>query len=402
MKIKILLCILLVLFGSGYVSAQWAASGNHIYNTNSGNVGVGNNAPATLLHVAKNMTEPTITVQNLGGTGGATYTMMDNNSGANWKFKATLSGGFKIRDQANTLDVIVIEPNSFANAIYIKSTDNIGIGTSTPHASAALEISSTSKGFLPPRMTVAEIEAIASPANGLIVFCTTDNKYYGYLSATGTWQEISFGNSGINSGFTCGTSITRNHVAGNVAPVSKITAYNTVLSNLSGAYKCWITSNLGATIEAASAIDATELAAGWYWQFNRQQGFKHDGTTRTPNSAWNTSINEYMDWHSSNDPCVILIGPGWRIPTYGEWYNVDMNGGWDNYTEAYSSVIKLHAAGQLASTNGNLTNRGSAGYYWTSTYSDQIYSWYLYISNSAGSLSTDLKTSGKTVRCIKD
>lgn len=87
--------------------AQWNISGNNIYNTNSGNVGIGNNSPSTLLHLGKNMTEPTITVQNLGGIGGATYTMMDNVSGANWKFKATNSGGFKIRDHANSLDVIV-------------------------------------------------------------------------------------------------------------------------------------------------------------------------------------------------------------------------------------------------------------------------------------------------------
>ena len=80
------------------------------------------------------MTEPTITVQNLGGSGGATYTMIDNASGANWKFKATLNGGFKIRDHANLLDVFVIEPNSFANALYISSSNSIGIGTSTPTA----------------------------------------------------------------------------------------------------------------------------------------------------------------------------------------------------------------------------------------------------------------------------
>lgn len=402
MKRIFLFIIPAILSGIIEVHAQWNVNGTHIYNTNSGYVGIGTSSPTALLHAAKNMTEPNITVQNLGGTGGATFTMMDNASGANWKFKATLSGGFKIRDHANALDVIVIEPNSFANAIYIKSTGNIGIGTSAPHASAAVEISSTTKGFLPPRMTVAEIEAIVGPANGLIVFCTTDNKYYGYLSASQTWQEISFGNSGINPGFTCGDAITRNHVAGNVAPVSKLTSYSTVLTNLSGASKCWITSNLGSTLAASSATDATELAAGWYWQFNRQQGYKHDGTTRTPNTTWITSISEYLNWISSNDPCLILIGPGWRIPTYAEWYNVDMNGGWDNYNEAYSSVLKLHAAGQLLNTNGNLLNIGSTGYYWTSTYSDQSGSWILVINNSASSMSPNSKTAGETVRCIKD
>jgi hypothetical protein len=48
----------------------------------------------------------------------------------------------------------------------------VGIGTSSPHASAKLEISSTSKGLLPPRMTAAQRNAITSPAQGLILYCT--------------------------------------------------------------------------------------------------------------------------------------------------------------------------------------------------------------------------------------
>ena len=142
---------------------QWNASGNNIYNTNTGNVGIGNNSPSTLLYVGKSMTEPTITVRNMGGGGGATYVMMDDASGANWKFKATLSGGFKIRDHANLMDVITIEPNSFANAIYIKTTDNMGIGTATPDNSALVDMTSTTKGFLPPRMTIAQLLAISDP-----------------------------------------------------------------------------------------------------------------------------------------------------------------------------------------------------------------------------------------------
>lgn len=51
----------------------------------------------------------------------------------------------------------------------------IGIGTSSPAASAKLEISSTTKGFLPPRMTTTERNAIASPATGLVIFNTTTN-----------------------------------------------------------------------------------------------------------------------------------------------------------------------------------------------------------------------------------
>jgi hypothetical protein len=46
------------------------------------------------------------------------------------------------------------------------------IGNSSPVASAALEVDSTTQGFLPPRMTSAQMQAISSPAVGLVVFAT--------------------------------------------------------------------------------------------------------------------------------------------------------------------------------------------------------------------------------------
>ncbi len=131
---KIIIFTFSLLLLAGISEAQWSFNGTHIYNSNTGNVGIGNSSPGTLLEVGKNMTEPAITVHNLGGTGGATYSMVDNASGANWKFKATSTGGFKIRDHANLLDVFTIEPNSAANALYINSAGNIGINTATPAA----------------------------------------------------------------------------------------------------------------------------------------------------------------------------------------------------------------------------------------------------------------------------
>ena len=48
----------------------------------------------------------------------------------------------------------------------------VGIGTATPNASAQLDVSSITKGLLPPRMTYAQKTAISSPAAGLMVWCS--------------------------------------------------------------------------------------------------------------------------------------------------------------------------------------------------------------------------------------
>jgi hypothetical protein len=53
------------------------------------------------------------------------------------------------------------------------ASGQIGIGTETPNASSLLDITSTTQGFLPPRMTTTQKNAIGTPAQGLMVFDTT-------------------------------------------------------------------------------------------------------------------------------------------------------------------------------------------------------------------------------------
>ncbi len=63
----------------------------------------------------------------------------------------------------------------------------IGIGTTTPDASAALDVTATDKGFLMPRMTTAQRTAIASPATGLQVYDTDTKSFWSYDGAA--WKE---------------------------------------------------------------------------------------------------------------------------------------------------------------------------------------------------------------------
>ena len=67
-------------------------------------------------------------------------------------------------------------------------TDRAYFGTGTTNASARMQIDSTTKGFLPPRMTTAQINAIATPAEGLQVYNTTINHMCFYMG--GAWQKI--------------------------------------------------------------------------------------------------------------------------------------------------------------------------------------------------------------------
>ncbi len=65
---------------------------------------------------------------------------------------------------------------------------NVGIGTTTPDPSSKLEIASDTSGLLIPRMTTSQRNAISNPANGLLVFVTTDSTFY-YYNGT-IWTKL--------------------------------------------------------------------------------------------------------------------------------------------------------------------------------------------------------------------
>jgi hypothetical protein len=360
----------------------------------------------------------------------------------------------------------------------------VGVGTSSPGSSAIVDIVSTSKGLLPPRMTYEQRNAIVSPAEGLMVFCTNCRPdetgcislYFGgqWLNLAGSCEPPSAPVEGIHvqtntqiiwnwsampiaSGYkwhttnnfaaatnmgtattktetglaqgtsytryvwaynacghnapvviqgqalTCGTSFTRTHSTGTIAPVSKIVTYGTVTNIPGELSKCWITRNLGASQQATAVNDATEASAGWYWQFNRKQGYRHDGTTRIPNTVWVDDISEDSDWESANDPCSLLLGSAWRIPTSTEWTNLDAGGNWISWTGPFGSELKMHAAGYLGTLDGSLLARGFNGFYWSSNQLDATNTaWALFFANGLIYLDDFYKALAFSTRCVRD
>ncbi len=66
----------------------------------------------------------------------------------------------------------------------------IGDSPSSMSPSAALEIASTNKGLLPPRMTNTQMTTITTPVDGLIVFCTDCAPIGMYLRSEGVWSNL--------------------------------------------------------------------------------------------------------------------------------------------------------------------------------------------------------------------
>ena len=68
----------------------------------------------------------------------------------------------------------------------------VGIGTTAPDASAALDVTTTTQGLLPPRLTAAQRDAIASPAAGLLVFQTDASQGIYYFTGV-VWVNLTNG-----------------------------------------------------------------------------------------------------------------------------------------------------------------------------------------------------------------
>lgn len=97
---------------------------------------------------------------------------------------------------ATILRIILI--TAIISFAIIANAQSVAVNTtgSTADESAMLDVSSNSKGFLPPRMTTVQRTGIPSPANGLMVF-DSDTKSYWYFSDS--WKEVT--NAGGGAGF---------------------------------------------------------------------------------------------------------------------------------------------------------------------------------------------------------
>ncbi|MEO8146412.1 MAG: tail fiber domain-containing protein [Bacteroidia bacterium] len=91
------------------------------------------------------------------------------------------------------LTLIIVCAFAFCNHAFSQNTfpatGSVGIGTSTPNSSSLLEIKSTTKGILIPRMTKVQRDAIASPTSGLLIYQTNSSPGFYYYSGS-AWSAL--------------------------------------------------------------------------------------------------------------------------------------------------------------------------------------------------------------------
>lgn len=104
------------------------------------------------------------------------------------KFTVGSANSFTVAPLVDSTTALNFTNAAGTSVFNIDSTNSVvGIGITTPNAKAKLQVDSTTQGFLPPRMTTTERNAISSPPAGLMIYNTTTNKLNVYTTA---WEQI--------------------------------------------------------------------------------------------------------------------------------------------------------------------------------------------------------------------
>jgi uncharacterized protein (TIGR02145 family) len=273
----------------------------------------------------------------------------------------------------------------------------VGINTdnSSPDNSAMLDVKSTSKGFLPPRMTKTQRDAMTSPATGLVIYQTDNTQGFYYYSGT-NWVSLTGSGPGGNSPFMC------IDYDGNAYPTFTIGTQTWMAENLRVTHY----RNGDAIPNVTDNTAWAALSTGAYCWYNNDQ-------------ATNAKYGVLYNWYTVNDSRG-LCPQGWHAPTQAEWTGLTTYlGGWEVAGGKMKSVSALWFSPNTDATNnsgfsglpggfrvynGTFYNIGNLGYWWSSTEYTSTYAWYRYLYSNSGyvSVSDDDKRFGFSVRCLRD
>lgn len=169
----------------------------HMRITNDGNVWIWTTTPTRPLTVVWWDNNETMLLQNNNITK-ASIARFESNSITTWAVLLVDANNawfswnnvvlFRNRNASSTWQVLRVINSWTGRIATFEWAGNVWIWTSTPNDSAKLDITSTEQGFLPPRMTTAQRDAISSPAGWLVIYNTT-TKVLNFYNWT-TWGAV--------------------------------------------------------------------------------------------------------------------------------------------------------------------------------------------------------------------
>ncbi len=287
-----------------------------------------------------------------------------------------------LRNILIALALLLIISDSYAQ---VAINDNGG----NPNIAAMLDVRSTNKGFLPPRMNASQMNAISTPHAGLMVYNTTMNSVFCYNGSS--WKMLF-----SNDGGSCGTI---NYGA---------RTYGTVIIGT----QCWMSENLniGTPISGTSS------------QANNGTIEKYCYDNSVPYCGVYGGLYQWdeMMQYATNEGVQGICPPGWHIPTDDEWTTLittlgSVAGGkmketgtthWQtpNTDATNSSGFTALPGGYCYNSNGSFSYLGKYGIWASSTESTGTLAFYrhLYWETGTALQFQYTKTNGFSVRCLKD
>lgn len=160
--------------------SAFAADSNLFWDNTNKRLGVGATTPTARVHI-----------KGSGSTSASTSLLVQNSSGTEL-FAILDDGATRIGKAGGNVFFGPGTSNTLQNGYnWLGNYNALGtwnMGGATTEATAIVNIQSTTKGFLPPRMTTTQKNAIASPASGLMVYDTTTNKLCCYNGTS--WNDL--------------------------------------------------------------------------------------------------------------------------------------------------------------------------------------------------------------------
>ncbi len=281
-----------------------------------------------------------------------------------------------------------------------------GIGTATPDASAALDITHTSKGLLIPRMATAHIASIANPARGLLVYDSSLNQLIVNMGspAAPNWQTI-VANSGWNLTGNVGTAGSNfigttdfqplrfrinNQWAGEIDSATA-TVY---IGYGSGAHNSNYTGNTGIGYNSLNAdttgFNNTAMGSGALQ--NNQNGYSNaaagqdallsntSGTFNTANGYQALHLNTTGAANTANGQQALLLNTGSFNTANGYWSLLSNTTGNYNSADGYQALLSSETGDDNTASGVNALFANLTGNYNTGVGTNALYnttaSWY--------------------------